>query len=249
MDEFTLYNRPELYDLVMSPDPAIEAFYLDETRLRGRSVLDLACGTGRFTIPLAKAGIEVVGLDFSPAMLELGQAKAAAAQAKISWVEADMRDFDLGARWFGTIMIANNSLLHLHAIEDIDRCFRAAVRHLAPGGAIVFDIFVPGIQLLSRKPDQRQTIGRFHHETFGELTLEQTSEYDSANQVLRATWYWSARDQPDFLITPMHLRQVFPQELPLLVERAGLRLARRYGGFDRSPFPIGGRQVCVCKPA
>ena len=136
MTEFALYDEPHLYDLVMPPNAAAEAFYLDEARRHGGPVLDLACGSGRFTIPLANAGIEVVGLDFSPAMLECARAKATAAQLQIDWVQADMRDFDLGGRQFGMIMIAENSLLHLHTIEDIDRCFRAAARHLVSGGAL-----------------------------------------------------------------------------------------------------------------
>lgn len=249
MNGFALYDEPELYDLVMSPNAAAEAFYLDEARRRGGPVLDLACGSGRFTIPLAKAGIEVTGVDFSLAMLERARPKAAAAQVEIGWVNADMRDFEFSGRQFGMVMIAENSLLHLHTIEDIDRCFRAALRHLAPGGALVFDIFVPGLQFLAGKSDQRHLIGHFHHDTLGELTLEQISDYDVANQVLRATWYWSAQDRPDFLVIPMYLRQIFPQELILLVERAGLRLVEGYGDFDRGPFPGRGKQVCVCEPA
>jgi ubiquinone/menaquinone biosynthesis C-methylase UbiE len=249
MKELALYDEPDLYDLVVTADAVAEAFYLDEAQRHGGRVLDLACGSGRFTIPLAKAGIEVVGLDSSPTMLKRARDSATTAQVVIDWIEADMRDFDLGGRQFGMIMIAENSLLHLHSIENIDRCFRTAARHLAPGGALVFDIFVPGFRFLTRTSDQRHLIGHFHHESLGEITLEETSDYDSVNQVVRATWFWSAKDRPDFLVTPMHLRQIFPQELTLLVDRAGLRFAERYGYFDRSPFPSRGKQVCVCEPA
>jgi 2-polyprenyl-3-methyl-5-hydroxy-6-metoxy-1,4-benzoquinol methylase len=71
-----LYDVPDLYDLVMVRDTAAEAFYAEEARNRGGHVVDLACGTGRFTIPLAQLGINVMGGDTSKPMLERARTKA-----------------------------------------------------------------------------------------------------------------------------------------------------------------------------
>ena len=65
MDDFALYNEPDLYDLVMSANPLADAFYLKEARQRRGAVLELACGSGRFSIPLVKAGVQLVGVDLS----------------------------------------------------------------------------------------------------------------------------------------------------------------------------------------
>jgi 2-polyprenyl-3-methyl-5-hydroxy-6-metoxy-1,4-benzoquinol methylase len=65
MEQCSLYDRPDLYDLIAPPDPILERFYVELARDRGAHVLDLACGSGRLSIPLAKAGLQVVGGDLS----------------------------------------------------------------------------------------------------------------------------------------------------------------------------------------
>jgi SAM-dependent methyltransferase len=249
MDECPLYSQPELYDLAIVPDQLAEAFYLEEARRRGGALLELACGSGRFLIALARAGVKAVGVDLSSAMLQHAHAKAAAAGVEFGTIIADMRDFGLGEQRFGSILVAGNSLLHLHATQDILQCFRSAARHLAPRGALILDVYNPSVRLLARNPAQRHLVRHFVHELLGELTLEETSDYDSANQVSCVTWYWSAPGQRDFLVMPIYLRSIFPCELPLLLERAGLQLVSRYGNFDRSAFARDSpRQICICEP-
>ena len=71
----SLYAEAELYDAIVQPGPC-EAFYRDEARRRGGPVLELACGTGRLTVPIARDGHDVVGLDASEAMLTAAAHKA-----------------------------------------------------------------------------------------------------------------------------------------------------------------------------
>jgi SAM-dependent methyltransferase len=247
MTDASLYDRPELYDLAAPANPLAEAFYIEEARRRGGAVLDLACGSGRFTIPLARSGLEVVGGDLSASMLDRARGKAAAASVGIDFIEMDMREFDLPGRRFGLVVIAANSLLHLHDAHDIRRCFASIARHLLPGGALAFDVFVPNVGFLAREPNLRHSIGRFVHDELGELLLEETTEYDAVRQVNRARWFWSTPDRPDFFVVPLEMRLLFPQELPLLVEMGGLRLLQRYGDFDRSTFGAQShRQICIC---
>src|SRR3954469_20597150 len=96
MTRLMLYNDPVLYDRVVRPGPC-EALYRDLARQTGGPILELACGTGRLTIPLARDGHEVVGLDASRAMLRTTQAKAEAEDLGVTVVQGDMRAFDLGA--------------------------------------------------------------------------------------------------------------------------------------------------------
>ena len=153
-------------------------------------------------------------------MLHRARAKAAKVGVDIDFRQMDMRDAVLPDHSVGLILIAANSLLHLHDIEDLRRCLQAARRQLAPGGALVFDVFVPSVQILARKPDERHLIGRFANDLYGEIRLEETTDYHPTTQVNRGTWFWSTTDRKDFLITPLHLRQLFPQEVPLLLEEA-----------------------------
>ncbi|WP_423065656.1 class I SAM-dependent methyltransferase [Devosia sp. CN2-171] len=243
----SLYDDADLYDLVAPRDDEMERFYVEAAGGPGRTVLELACGSGRITAPLARSGAEVTGVDISATMLDRARAVLAGSAAEL--VEADMRELDLGRR-FDTVVVAANSLLHLHTREDFVRAFSAVRRHLASGGRLAFDIFVPSPRLLSLRQNERQLLGVFGHPERGEVAIEETIAYDPITQVSRADWYWSTAAAPDFRHTQLEMRQVFPQELPLLLELGGLRLEARYGGFDRSPLtPQSRRQVCVAVAA
>jgi SAM-dependent methyltransferase len=186
----------------------------------------------------------VVGGDISESMLKRGR-EAASDKGSVRFVHLDMRAFDLGRR-FDTVVVAANSLMHLSTHEEFASTFSSIARHLAPGGRLLFDLYVPSLHLLSVPPNERQPIGVFSHPRLGEVTVEETITYDPATQISRADWYWSREGAADFRRTQLHLRQIFPQELPLLLQLGGLELAERYGDFDRRPFDgTSWRQVCV----
>jgi len=80
-----------------------------------RPILELGCGTGKLSVPLANAGFSVTGLENSPALLAAGKG------SDVSWVESDMRSFDLG-RTFNLIMLPSNDIGHLHTFEEFSGC-------------------------------------------------------------------------------------------------------------------------------
>jgi SAM-dependent methyltransferase len=243
-----LYDHPELYDAMFGAEEHA-AHYSALAAERPGAVLELACGTAQLTVPLAQAGRIVVGLDSSPAMLAAARRRVTAAGAAVDLVEADMRAFDLGRR-FALVFIARNSLLHLGTAEDFAATFAAVRRHLAPGGVFAFDVFNPDVHILAQPAGQRRRLMRVQSETHGELTVDATSDYDAATQVNRATWYVSRTDRPDAWVMPLHLRSIFPQELPLLLAANDLRLVSRTGDLWGSPFTsASSRQVCVCVDA
>jgi 2-polyprenyl-3-methyl-5-hydroxy-6-metoxy-1,4-benzoquinol methylase len=148
MEQCNLYDRPDLYDLMAQPDPALERFYVEMARERGGRVLGLACGSGRLTVPLAQAGLQVTGGDLSAGMLQRARQLAEARAVKLDLVQLDMRDFDLPGRSFDTIIVAINSILHLHRLEDFRGFFRSVARHLSAEGRLVFDAFMPSLAML-----------------------------------------------------------------------------------------------------
>lgn len=134
------YEPPlvDFYDMV--PQPADElAMNLRFAAETDGDVLELACGTGRVTIPLAHSGHRVVGLDLAPAMLEVCRAKAASAGVgdRVELVCGDMCHFDLGRR-FSLILIPLGSIIYIGSDEDRLALFRSVARHLEPGGRFVF---------------------------------------------------------------------------------------------------------------
>jgi SAM-dependent methyltransferase len=245
----SLYDNADLYDLIAPRDAAMEAFYSDAARQNGPRVLELACGSGRFAVPLAEAGLTVTGLDLSESMLERAREVAAERRVAVVFVAGDIRNFDLGGRRFETVMIAANSIMHLLTADDFRAFFACVARHLAPGGKLLFDCFVPSARLLSR-PGERQAMTTANHPELGEITIEETVDYDPVTQVADSTWFWSTAAERDFHVTPLQLRQIYPKELPLLLEANGFRLAERFGDFNRSPFgSTSWRQVCISERA
>jgi SAM-dependent methyltransferase len=250
--ERSLYDDPSFYDRITSPPGGSLDFYLRVARDSAGAVLELACGTGRLTIPIAQAlasdgARPVTGLDLTPAMLEAARRKAADAAVDVELVEGDMRTFALGRR-FGTIFVAFNSLLHLTTNDALGECFARVREHLAPNGAFAFDVFNPSIQSIARAPHERTTQTRLPDPELGEIHVETTVNYDAATQVSYAAWHLSAPGRPNYLRIPLHLRCIFPQELPMLLAANGFRLESRAGDFGGEPFTSESpRQVCVAR--
>jgi SAM-dependent methyltransferase len=244
-----LYDDADLYDLVAPRDPDMERFYVKAAGGFGRRVLELACGSGCFTLPLIASGAEVTAIDLAPSMLARAGERLAAQGHSARLIQADMRAFHLGET-FDAVVIAANSLMHLHSHDDFTRAFSAIHDHLKADGVLVFDIFVPSARLLSLPPGQRELLGTFIHPQLGGVTVEETIAYDPISQISQADWYWSTGTHADFRHTRLDLRQIYLQELPLLLNLGGLVLTERFGGFDRAALDGNSfRQVCIARRA
>ena len=242
------YSDAMLYDrLFPGGEPAVD-FYRAEADRQGGCVLELGCGTGHKLIPIASDGHPCTGLELSSDMLTEAQRKADERALAVEWVQGDMRDFDLG-RTFDLVIIAANSLLHLHETADLLSCLRSVRAHLAPGARFVFDVFNPSVRLLADADGVRRTrdVLSFVDPDRGDVRVEVAETYDAAAQVTRGTWHFSTDVEPDFVVAPLELRSIFPQELPLLLSLGGLRLVERFGDWSGRPFTSDAAiQLCVC---
>jgi SAM-dependent methyltransferase len=218
----------------------------------GDSVLELACGTGRITIPIAQSGAEIVGLDLTPSMLVHARTKAEAAGVQIKFVEGDCRAFDLG-RKFALIFMAFNSMQHLHDYESLAALFRNVRKHLAEGGRFVFDVFNPKISILARASGERHLEREYQDpDGKGTMAFENSMVYDDAAQVSHIQCYFVRRgpngEELEERVEELHLRSFFPQELDLLVRSQGFEIVEKFGNFERKPFASGDpKQVVVCR--
>jgi SAM-dependent methyltransferase len=245
------YSSARLYDLMFpGGGPAVD-FFRAEANRQGGSVVELGCGTGHKLIPIASDGHPCVGLDSSSDMLAEAQRKAKLRGVAVEWMQGDMRVFDLGGT-FDFVFITANSLLHLHEAEDLVSCFRSVRRHLAPGARFVFDVFNPSVRLLAeadgvRRP--RESLS-FTDPDRGDVSVDVAEIYDAPAQVTRGTWFLSTDSEPDFVVAPLEIRSIFPQELPLLVSLGGLRLVERFGAWSGQPFAADSPfQLCICESA
>jgi len=224
-------------------------FYVEEARGAGSPVLELACGTGRVAIPTAEAGIELVGLDSSPAMLEQFRARlpllAAEVRDRITLHQADMRDYDLGAERFTLVTCPFRAFLHLLTIEDQLAALHNAYRHLRPGGRLALNFFNPSVTVIARCLSTHwsalRPIQEYIHPVSGNTVIVHlTSQHDVAEQIIRDFRIEDEIDGDGRVLQRTYktltVRWIYRYEFEHLLARCGFEVEALYGDFDRRPF-------------
>jgi len=235
-----LYDQPRLYDLLCPRlrEGDAELDFWRRVCGRARTVLELGCGTGRLAIPLALAGLEVTGLDASEAMLEVGRDAAARAHAPVRFVAGDMATFTLDER-FDAVLVALNSLLHLHTRVALEGCLAAVRAHLTPGGVFALSVLSPDPRTLARHRQHRLPLTTepiADPEAGKPLMVEETVDYDRASQRTRGRLHFSYPDARDFFVGDADLRVLWPLELEALLHHAGFEILSVTGDFEGTPF-------------
>jgi SAM-dependent methyltransferase len=239
------------YDAIYAFRAQDIAFYVAMAREGKGPILEVGCGTGRISIPLAEAGHEIHGLDASPGMLQIIRHKLAGRpELVIHLHEGDMRAFDLGKK-FAQIFVPFRAFLHLDTIDDQVAALRNFHRHLLLDGRLIMDVFAPSYKIMSEEkfnaalPAQKLADGRIvtvtDHTTFTHrdqrLDVERHIDVISPDGTLRRH------------VEHFHLRYIFRYEMELLLRQTGFRLETVYGDFDRRPYDYhSGEMIFVASP-
>jgi SAM-dependent methyltransferase len=190
---------------------------------RGGRVLELGIGTGRVALPLAERGVEVHGIDLSRAMVAKLREKPGGDR-----IPVEIGDF-ASTRVEGTFTLAYlvfNTINNLTTQAEQVACFRNAAHHLEPGGCFLIEVGVPQLQRLPPG------------ETFLVFDVSEThwgfDEYDVVDQGLVSHHFTIVDGRVRRLAIPF--RYVWPAELDLMAELAGMTLRDRWSGWKREPF-------------
>lgn len=251
------YADAALYDHEYRRRRADVNFYreLAKARLsRGKRILELGAGSGRVTIPLARDGHTIVALDQSQAMLaklqKRVQALPEAARDRVTIVEADICTFEL-PRTFDLVIAAFNVFEHLYTRSEVDACLRRVLAHLAPGGALAFDVQLPDLEWLTRDPTKRWARTKFTDPSTGHRLMYSTNhDYDPVSQIAMIRIFYDPIEgtPPGGRVVQLSQRKFFPAELEALVAHAGLVMTERYGDFSGGPLGPGSEsQILVCE--
>lgn len=259
-DNLEEYADPVDYDWRYSSDTGV-AFYSALAWEAGGPVLEIACGTGRVAIPIARQGFAVTGLDVVPAMLDRARFKAEAAGLSVRWVEDDARRFDLDSERFRLIFLTGNAFQAFLTNADQEALLGRVRAHLHDEGLFAFE---------TRNPRWRTSEGRDedpdglfvyletraaeealppHTDAHGREVRESRScTYDHVAQVLHWTSYQRWHEggaQERTKTTRIALRFTFPQELAALLHHNGFTIARRYGDWDGEPLTAASPSIIV----
>ena len=253
-----VYLHPEDYDLEVASRQVDDIpFWLDLAQQeRPRRVLEVGCGTGRLTIPLARAGaeqgFEVVGLEAEEPMLararQLCQAEPPLVQQALTLVQGDVRAMRLPCR-FELIVMPYGIAHHLIEVDDQIAALRSARDHMHPGGLLCIDLGAPDMQFLAqaqrgvpRHVDLEAEAPSGHR-----LTRTVASTYTPTEQrVVHAYRYESVKPDGgrDAYPSDFTMHVFFPREVELLCRHTGFRIERMLGFYsgepcaDRSPLMI-----------
>ena len=225
----------DLYDPWSASVTEDVAFYVAEALRAGGPVVELGVGTGRIAVPVAAAGVHVIGVDSSRGMLEVCRRRAAAAgvASLVDLRLGDLLDPPVEER-VALVSCPFRSLLHLRSDGDRLRALRAARALLRPEGRLVFDVFTPAAD------DIAETHGRWIEREPG---IFERAEWDEAERTLTLTVRGASSE------ATMELAWLSPTEWRGLVERAGFRVEACYGWFDRRPFRGGEDTIWLARPA
>ena len=236
MSSGALYDRiARIYDpWSVSVTEDVE-FYVDEAIASGGPVVELAVGTGRIAVPVAKAGVQVIGVDESPEMLAIARAYAdrEGVSGLVDLRLGDLREPPVPER-VPLVTSPFRSLLHMADEQEKLRALGAAAALLEPGGRLIFDVFAPSVEDIE--------------ETDGIWLEREPGIFERADWDPRArTLVLSVRGGEHSATLKLHWLSA-PEWLAL-VERAGLEADALFGWFDRRSFEGGEDQIWVCRQA
>lgn len=208
-------------------------FYVTEARRSGGPVVELGVGTGRIAIPIAEAGIPVIGVDSSAEMLAVCRERAL--EREVGSL-VGLRLGELAAppveEEVPLVICPFRSFLHLRDDEERKRAFHAVRAMLAPQGRFVFDVFTPA------RDDIAETHGRWLEREPG---IFERADWDTATRTLTL----AVRGETGEATLQLAWRS--PAEWRTLLEEAGFAVEACYGWFDRTPYAGGEDTVWIAR--
>lgn len=216
-----------LYEGVMDTQVAVDRL---AQLAAGGPVLELGIGTGRLALPLAARGLEIHGVEASPAMVERLRTKPGGADIPV--VLGDFTDVSV-PRSFSLVVLAFNTIFALPGEDAQLACFRTAARHLRPGGRFVVEAWVlePG-----RFVDRARVSVR--HLTADRLSLD-TALVEGGGERMQTVQVVFGEQGPRLF--PANHTYAGPRELDLMARAAGFEREERWAGWDRRPFDLASR--------
>lgn len=230
-------RRPDLYDIEHVGDtlPGEIDFYRALAVESGGPVLELGFGTGRVGLEIARAGIEVYGLDLSTAMLGRAREKLAhEPDLQVTLIQGKMDDFTID-RHFKLIYVPFRAFLHLHGNDEHRAALRCVHRHLAPGGRFAGNFFRPKPAMLQAVVEPHiESIAHHEQRTYVRSSWSPRCDaHDQLKEIVFHTRVYAADghledDRIDFL----ELDWIHGREWRLLLELENFELERLDGGFN-----------------
>jgi ubiquinone/menaquinone biosynthesis C-methylase UbiE len=240
----------QFYDLMYQWNKDDIPFYVKEAKKSGGKVLEIACGTGRITVPIAKAGVDITGIDYSKEMLDNLKRKIKDLKNKPKIKQADMRTFKLRDK-FNLIIVPFRAFLHMKTQEDQLKALMNFRKHLKKGGRLILNFFFPSYDWMVRRHDKniRQEQQDFKNpKTGNKVQVWIHPKYDMVNQRIDVEDIFKEVKGKKSVKTwkiPYSLRYIWKNEFELMLKLVGFKSWKVYGGFKKKKLTPKEEQVWI----
>jgi SAM-dependent methyltransferase len=227
-------------------------FYLDLAEQSRGPVLEIACGTGRVLLPIARKGIAICGVDNSQPMLDILHQNIGRepqeVRRRVTVHQGDMRSFRLN-RKFPLVMIPFRPMQHMFTVEDQVAALKTAAAHLTDTGTLVFDVFYPKFDMIWAKvgeeapemdwtssSDPTKLVRRFFRK----------DAIDKINQIFSFTFIFRTYQSGDLILEETEAFRLCYYTYPhlhALFLLAGLEPVAEYGSFAKTPLDNSAEQM------
>jgi SAM-dependent methyltransferase len=246
-ERFATQITPLVYDLQFRPDARDVRFWMEWCLEVGGPVLELGCGSGRVAVPLARAGLEVVGVDLSEPMLKVARSRLAAeppeVRHRVRLEQGDMRDFDPDIAVRCAIIPANTFGVML-TLEDQQRALGRIRDCLMLNGKVAFDLPVFTDEQLAGNTTLAP-VRRKSADGAVDFVEERCLAFDPASKVITSTIMYLF-DRPEGIgrvVECVRSRVVSRAEAEEALAKAGFVVEAVWGSYDRQPFAANSRKM------
>jgi len=227
-------------------------FYIQYANELNGNVLEVGCGTGRITIPLARAGHQVCGVDISQPMLDILAEKlkkeSKATVENLEVIPGDMRNFNFNEK-FKLIFIPFRTFQNLVTDEEQKNCLQCCHQHLEDDGLIIVNVFRPWgiIDESWIQPEQTD-----YETTKNGVTVKRThirESVDSQNQIIYPTliYYVTESGKTEKFYEYLQMKYFYPDQLRDLLKQNGFEVIDEFGYYDKCKLEDGSEIIFVCR--
>ena len=176
-----------LYDAVYEDVVDDIPYYINQIKKPDYEVLELGCGTGRVSIPIAEITSNLTALDLSAQMVTILKEKSVQKGLLLDCVIGDMRSFALDSK-FDLIIIPFRGFQSLLTVSDQEQCLAAIHKHLKHDGKVIVDMFFPSLEMFDQDSRVFYDVKKIYDEASGSSTLvKHKSSFDTHTQVIQTT--------------------------------------------------------------
>ncbi len=255
-----IYSDPFFYDLEYDIRKDDIIFYIEQCQMfkssKPLNILELGCGTGRISAPLARCGFNVTGVDIDKKMLKLAEQKSHG--LGIEFIETNFIDLNLG-RKFDVVLMPYNAFQHIHSDGDVNKFFNNLKTHMKQGSRFIMEVMNPLEDDLSRGPDDFMPFDAFYVKRDADgalkradkndpeakiLVIEDTVIFDPITKIANYNLYYSL-DGEDLFTKSIDLRMYSFEELKRVLLSNDFNILNVYGDFNKSPLKDDSQSIVL----